>query len=183
MLSPDTFARGQSDDVDSARVPTDSTRGRYYGDSRDFRTDVERAFLRTEALTLWQEVIQVLCLPTCCSTLPPPRQVTTAVPVAIRNKAGLCEMTDCSPPSSLTCLSSGIQANLTRADMSPNEKAITLSHGMGLVIFLRRTIFDLLSKRKYSEKCNVFQKEKKIYILTWLYRKFIRRNAFRLDNS
>lgn len=62
------------------------------GGSRSARgTDVGRSFLRTEVLTPWQEVVQVFCSPTWYSSLPPPRQVTTAVPVAIRNEAGLCD--------------------------------------------------------------------------------------------
>lgn len=70
---------------------TGRARGLFGGSRFSRGTDVGRSFLRTEVLTPWQEVVQVFCSPTCCFSLPPPRQVTTAVLVAIRNEAGLCD--------------------------------------------------------------------------------------------
>lgn len=86
-------------------------------------TDVGRSFLRTETLTPWvSDRKSTRCSgPLHLLFLPPPSRQVTAVSVAIRNEAGLCDrLTVHSPFFLLIRLSFGIQVNL-HADTSPNS--------------------------------------------------------------
>lgn len=108
-------------------------------------TDVGRSYLRTEAVVPRQEVIQVFCSPTCHSPLPPPWQVTTAVLVAIRNEAGLCDWLTVHPLFYL-CASPPVfrptcEPTRHRAARTRSLRIV----GLTMVLFYKEGIFDRFS--------------------------------------